>query len=138
MSIEIEKNLDAMLKEKDMRFGQVQTLLHIYEMDRRGDGVFQDVLTERMMIDKSNVSRNLAKLERMGYLTITPSAQNNRKREIQMTAFAHSEMRHYFDILVRVSNQMMQGLPQEWIETTEACLTQVMKNLKTNHEELKR
>ncbi|MDN5351862.1 MAG: MarR family transcriptional regulator, transcriptional regulator for hemolysin [Clostridiales bacterium] len=128
MSNEIEKNLDALLKEKGMRFGQVQTLLHIYEMT--GDGVvFQDVLTDKMSIDKSNVSRNLAKLESMGYITITSSEENNRKKEIEMTAFAHSQMKDYFDILVRVTDQMMSGLPQTWIETTEACLTQVMKNL---------
>lgn len=137
LSIELNKRLEGLFHEEQLRSGQIHTMLHLYEMayDSEPETPLENVklkavalehLTKRMYIDKSNVSRNLKKVEDLGYVR---REIKNQKTYIAFTASGAHMMVHLFTNMRTLAIDMVGDIAPEKIQETESILRTIMRNL---------
>lgn len=137
LSIELNKRLEGLFHEEHLRSGQIHTMLHLYEMAYDSEpgtpltnvklkAVALEQLTKRMYIDKSNVSRNLKKVEDLGYVKREIIDQ---KTHIVFTASGAHMMVHLFTNMRTLAIEMVGNIAPEKIQETENILRMIMKNL---------
>ena len=129
--------LEGLFHEEQLRSGQIHTMLHLYEMayDSEPETPLENVklkavaleqLTKRMYIDKSNVSRNLKKVEDLGYVKREMMGQ---KTYIAFTESGAHMMVHLFTNMRTLAIDMLGDIAPEKIRETEDILRTIMKNL---------
>jgi len=120
--------VNRQLAGMNMGYSQLQTLM---TMARLGDGneIDQEVLAEIMQVDKSNVSRNLSKMQREGFLEITPSETDGRKKRICMTEKGKNSIQPLVGILGGINSKMTADISEEEQKTMIKYLNRMIQNL---------
>ena len=95
---ELTQVVNNQLASMYIGYSQLQTLITIVQL---GDGseVDQETLAETMQVDKSNVSRNLSKMQKDGLLEIIQSDKDGRKKRIMLTDKAQGSIHALKEIL---------------------------------------
>lgn len=125
---ELIKVVNQQLAELNMGYTQLQTLM---TMIRLGDGneIDQEVLAEIMQVDKSNVSRNLAKMQREGFVEIFQSEKDGRKRRVCMTEKGKNSIKTLVGILNHINHQMTIDISAEEQKIIIKYLNRMIRNL---------
>lgn len=125
---ELIKVVNSKLASMNMGYSQLQTLMTIVQL---GDGneVDQEALAETMQVDKSNVSRNLSKMQQDGLLEIIQSEKDGRKKRIMLTDKAQGSIHTLKAILNEINRQMTAGLDASEQEQAMNYLSRVIQNL---------
>ena len=125
---ELIKVVNSKLAPMKTGYSQLQTLMTIVQL---GDGneLDQEILAETMQVDKSNVSRNLSKMQRDGFIEIVQSEKDGRKKRIILTGKAQDSILALKEILNGINRQMTAGLDASQQEQAIRSLTQVIQNL---------
>jgi len=120
--------VNRQLAGMNMGYSQLQTLM---TMVRLGDGneIDQEVLAEIMQVDKSNVSRNLSKMQREGFIEIIPSEKDGRKKRICMTEKGKNSIKPLVGILGAINNKMTADISEEEQKTMIKYLNRMIQNL---------
>lgn len=116
------------LADINMGYTQLQTLMTI---TRLGDGheIDQEVLAEMMQVDKSNVSRNLSKMQREGFVQILQSEKDGRKKRVCMTEKGNNSIKTLVDILNEINKNMTSEISAEEQITIMKYLNLMIHNL---------
>lgn len=125
---ELNKVVNRQLAGMNMGYSQLQTIM---TMVRLGDGneIDQEVLAETMQMDKSNVSRNLSKMQQAGLIEIIPSEKDGRKKRICMTEKGKNSIKPLVGTLGAINRQMTAGLREEEQKTMIMYLNRMIQNL---------
>ncbi|MBQ6997860.1 MAG: MarR family transcriptional regulator [Oscillospiraceae bacterium] len=91
-------------------------------------GISQDRLAQMMFINKSNVARQAAALEKGGFITRTPSPSDKRVLQLHPTDKALELMPQLEQIVTQWDEQIMAGLTQEEVQTVSAVLQKMKDN----------
>ena len=120
--------VNRQLAGMNMGYSQLQTLL---TMVRLGDGneIDQEVLAEIMQVDKSNVSRNLSKMQREGFLEIIPSEKDGRKKRVCMTQKGKDAIKPLVGILGGITSKMTAKISEDEQKAMMKYLSQMIQNL---------
>lgn len=131
LSIEMNKQIELLFKPMNLRVSQVHTLLHVYDIYyRMGEEVIAlDALNQRMYIDKSNVSRNIRKLEEEGYLIRRSHHEGSSQKVILLTEKGKAFSDILFGELQKMSDQMTTDVSPEEMKETERLLSHFMNNM---------
>lgn len=123
----INKELKA-ITEKDLRqfdigMGQLHILMLYYQdLDNK---MGQSDMVRLLGIDKGNVSRNVSKLIKKGYLI-----QDEETSQIQLTDSGKSIRIEILKVFKEINEKMLKSIPNELIESTY----EVLKSMKENME----
>jgi DNA-binding MarR family transcriptional regulator len=100
-------------------------------MFRLGDGneIDQEVLAETMQVDKSNVSRNLAKMQLEGFIEIVHSKKDGRKKRIVLTDKGNQSIKPLVHTLNGIQSKMIEGISEEEQKTVMKYLNRMIQNL---------
>jgi len=120
--------VNRQLAGMNMGYTQLQSLM---TMVRLGDGneIDQEVLAEIMQVDKSNVSRNLSKMQREGYLEIIPSQKDGRKKRICLTEKGKDTIQPLLTILGGINSHMTIDISEEEQKIMMKILNRMIQNL---------
>jgi DNA-binding MarR family transcriptional regulator len=112
----------------NMGYSQLQTLM---TMVRLGDGneIDQEVLAEMMQVDKSNVSRNLAKMQLEGFIEIVQSEKDRRKKRILLTDKGNKSIKPLVLTLSGIQSKMIAGISEEEQQSVMKYLNRMIQNL---------
>jgi DNA-binding MarR family transcriptional regulator len=112
----------------NMGYSQLQTMM---TMVRLGDGneIDQEVLAEVMQMDKSNVSRNLAKMQLEGFVEIVQSEKDGRKKRVRMTQTGKDSTKPLVEILSNINHKMTDDISEEEQKTIMKYLNRMIQNL---------
>lgn len=77
------------------------------------DGIHQSKICDRLAIDKSNVTRNVAKLEKMGYLEICQDEKDSRAKRVYLSEKAKSFRVDFERIFKNWNDIMMMNFSDE-------------------------
>ena len=87
--------------------------LHLAELYQCPDGLGQDVLSERLLIDKGTTARALAELERLGLVRRERNPDDRRGKTVHLTTKALELRERFFDTLWSVSEEMVRGFTDQ-------------------------
>jgi len=83
--------------------------LHLAEMFSHPDGLGQDALSERLLIDKGTTARALAELERRGLVLRERNPDDRRGKIVRLTGRAYAMRDEFFAALWSVSDDLSNG-----------------------------
>jgi DNA-binding MarR family transcriptional regulator len=120
--------VNRQLAGMNIGYTQLQTMM---TMVRLGDGneIDQEVLAEIMQVDKSNVSRNLSKMQREGFLEIIPSQKDGRKKRVCLTEKGKNSIKPLVEILGGINSHMTVDISEEEQKMMMKYLNRVIQNL---------
>jgi DNA-binding MarR family transcriptional regulator len=112
----------------NLGYSQLQALM---TMIRLGDGdeINQEILAEVMQMDKSNVSRNLSKMQQEGYVELVQSQKDGRKKIVRMTEKGKRSVGAIKKILGDINDKMIQDFEEEEQKAAMKYLNQIIHNL---------
>jgi DNA-binding MarR family transcriptional regulator len=125
---ELIKAVNRQLASMNMGYSQLQTLM---TMVRLGDGneIDQEVLAEIMQVDKSNVSRNLSKMQKEGFVEIIPSDKDGRKKRVCLTKKGKVSINPLVEILNNINRKMTDDISEEEQKLVMKYLNRMIQNL---------
>lgn len=129
LSKELKRSLDEKLENENIGFAQVQTLMMLKILEQEDD-LNVDRLARELNLNKSNVSRNISKLEETGFIVVECDRSDNRKKTISISKSANTEIEGFKKTLTEVSEKMLKGIDQEKVDITMECLNQAIMNLR--------
>lgn len=88
-------------------------------------GISQDQLAQRILINKSNVARQVAVLEEEGYLRREPSSQDRRVMELYPTEKALALLPQVKQILIDWEQYITEDVTAEEVETVTRVLAKM-------------
>ena len=91
-------------------------------------GISQDQLAQMMFINKSNVARQAAALEKGGFITRTPSATDKRVLELHPTQKSLDLIPQLEQIVEQWDKQIMAGLTEDEVQTAAAIIQKMKDN----------
>ena len=91
-------------------------------------GISQDQLAQMMFINKSNVARQAAALEKGGFITRTPSASDKRVLQLHPTPKAQDLLPQLEQIVLQWDERIMAGLTEEEVQTVAGILARMKDN----------
>ena len=91
-------------------------------------GISQDQLAQMMFINKSNVARQAAALEKGGFITRTPSSSDKRVLQLHPTQKALDLMPKLEQIVTEWDQQIMAGLSEDEVQTVASILQKMKEN----------
>ncbi len=91
-------------------------------------GISQDQLAQMMFINKSNVARQAAALEKSGFITRTPSPSNKRVLQLHPTQKTQELMPRLEQIVEAWDRQIMDGLTEDEVQTVAGILQKMKDN----------
>lgn len=91
-------------------------------------GISQDQLAQMMFINKSNVARQAAALEKNGFITRTPDPSDKRVLQLHPTQKAQDLMPQLEQIVTEWDKQIMAGLTEDEVQTVAAILQKMKDN----------
>lgn len=112
----------------NMGYSQLQTLMTIIQLGE-GNEVDQEALAEMMQVDKSNVSRNLSKMQREGFVEIVQSEKDGRKKKICLTEKGNNSTKILLDILNDINRKMTADIGEEEQKTIMMYMNRMIHNL---------
>ena len=116
--------------DKLKKFGIHGTMDSIILRVCRKPGISQDTLVKMVYIDKSNMARKLAKLEKDGYVTRIASEEDKRVQLVYPTEKAMSIYDEIHNILLEWNEYITEGLSQEQKQLLGDGLDKVLLNAK--------
>jgi DNA-binding MarR family transcriptional regulator len=134
LSKELKQAVEQALKEHPFNFTHVQVILMVKRLQKTGV-VTQEIVTSKLFLDKSNVSRSLKFLESGEYVTIRPLASDVRRKEIWLTEKGEQEVEHLLVIMRTISSKMTKNISKKDTEIAVRTLAQLMENLEHLKEE---
>ncbi len=91
-------------------------------------GISQDQLAQMMFINKSNVARQAAALEKGGFITRTPSTSDKRVLELYPTDKARELIPQLEQIVGQWDAQILAGLTEDEVQTVASILKKMKEN----------
>lgn len=89
--------------------GQYRFLLNLYLQD----GITQEELSNKLMVDKATTARAIKKLEEEGYVSRSVLEEDKRAYKIMITEKSLSIKKEFFEILDEWENEVMRNLSVE-------------------------
>lgn len=116
--------------EKMKKFG-LGGMHHTYILNIcKYPGVTQEQLAEIIFVNKSNVARQLAMLEKQEYIRREPDPKDGRKLLVYPTEKAHNVYPKVVEILREWNEIILEGFSTEEKEVLEKELSEMMKKAK--------
>ena len=101
----------ASLGDTDLRDSQISYLLTVCRLP----GLTQEKLAQHLGVDKSNVARQLADLEKKGYVTRTHDKEDKRLLTVQPTDRAFDLLPRMVEAVNDCQRKLTRGMsPEEW------------------------
>ncbi len=109
---------------------ELHPALHLYinYLYRHQDGVKQEEFVDRLLLDKTTVTRQLNKLERNGYIYREVSKEDGRCRLIYPTQKALDVYPEIQKLTESFEHQLFEGLTGEEIDELTRLMTKVEQN----------
>lgn len=101
---------------------------------QKHDGATQEVLTSLVGVDKAATTRAISSLEKKGYLTRRQDEKDRRQNHIYATARAMNIKTEVQDELMRLNDEIMNGISEE----EQIILYQALLKMEKNLEAIKR
>jgi Transcriptional regulators len=89
-------------------------------------------IAERLLLDKSTISRLIAKAMKKGYVTCSTDKKDKRKRFLQMTAKGEKTLQAFEPIAFKQTKEALQTLTPEEIELVYRGVALYAKGLKNS------
>ena len=105
---------------------QHRMLMYIY---RRGEAIAQKELAEHFEISAAAASGTVKKLEKGGYVRISPAEDDMRRYDIVITEKGKKVAKQSREIFDSVDRQMVDGFTDEELETFRLCLEKMKYNI---------
>ena len=112
------------LQDTDLRGCQMSYLLAVCQCP----GMTQDALAGYLGVDKSNVARQLAKLEALGYVTREADKTDRRRLFVHPTDRAFELLPRLVDAVTDCRRELTRGMSQEEKELLCELMTRMMRN----------
>lgn len=87
-------------------------------------------LAEIMGSSHQNVKQILLKLERKGFVAISPDPEDRRKQRVTLTDYCREYCARNDEVSVRVMGAMFDGIPEEQLWGTIQTIIQIEDNMK--------
>ena len=87
-------------------------------------------LAQIMGSSHQNVKQILLKLEKKGFVRITPDARDKRKQRIELTEYCGDFCEKNDEMSAGIMKRMFEGISQQQLETTIQTIIQMGENLK--------
>lgn len=120
--------VNKQLTDLNLGYSQLQTLMTLVRLGE-GEEVDQEALAVMMQVDKSNVSRNLSKMQKEGFVEMIQSDKDGRKKRIRLTAKATNSLDALKGILWGINDNMTAGFSKAELELMMLLLTRMIENL---------
>jgi DNA-binding MarR family transcriptional regulator len=118
--------LGEALKPYGLGSGQYIFLLTLF----KEDGISQDTLTERLLVDKATTARALGKLEAEGYVERVVNETDRRKIRINLTV----KGRHFEPTMKRILDEWIGGITKDLTPDEEEKLLDLLRRVERNAE----
>jgi DNA-binding MarR family transcriptional regulator len=99
----------------------------------RGESLIQNVLAQRLKLEKSTVSRLISIMERKGWITRTPSASDRRALELGLTDAGQRVAIHLAEAREAKFAQLLAALPQVQHQMIRESLRLLVEALDESH-----
>lgn len=120
-----QKYFDRALEPFKLTYGQLPVLLFIYEHE----GTTMQSIVENGQYDKGTVTKNVQKLENLGYIKIEPSKQDKRQKLLYPTKKSASVMAKIYQIRQDWWMNTIEGIDAGEILTFEEIYQKLSKNI---------
>ncbi len=107
-----QKYYDKMLQNLELTYAQLPILIQIYE----NEGISLQEIAHIGGYDKGTVTKNVQKLNSLGYITIMPNLKDKRAKELYTTALAKKHISEIYGIRWNWWHHITQDLTQEEIK----------------------
>lgn len=87
-------------------------------------------LAEIMGSSHQNVKQILLKLEKKGFVCVTPDENDKRKQRIEITDYCREFCEKNNEMSVNIMKRMFEGVPEEQLQLTIQTIVQIENNLK--------
>ena len=104
-----QKYYDQMLQSVSLTYAQLPILILIYE----NEGISQQRVATEGSYDKGTITKQVQKLEEMGYIRVQPSQKDKRAKELYTTSKARQIMSKVYAIRTSWWQHISASIPQE-------------------------
>lgn len=108
--------------------------LHLTELYQHPEGLGQDVLSERLLIDKGTTARALAQLETKGLVRRERNPDDRRGKIVHLTDRGHALRDDFFRVLWSISDDLVSGLSTAEQEQALDLLKRMAANVEAARE----
>ena len=115
---------------KDFNISPSQGLALNYLFSQKDRTVYATDLHAQFGISKSAVSSTLKGLKKKGYLQMISTPEDDRKKQITLTAKAYAIKKQMDTSFVQLQNRLCQGISPENLEKLENELTIMLQNMR--------
>lgn len=122
-----QKYYDQMLQSISLTYAQLPILILIYE----NEGISQQQIAQDGGYDKGTITKQVQKLEEMGYIRVQPSKKDKRAKELYTTAKARGIMSKVYAIRTSWWRHISSSIPKEDM----AAFSSFYKNMATSAKE---
>jgi DNA-binding MarR family transcriptional regulator len=130
----LKQETDSALAAKYL--GQGQLMLFMFLLRYTGGGqCHQEQIAKAMGLNKANVSRNVAKLEQKGLVTVTAHPGKSRRRQVGLAAQALTLKDELASQLQAIHSRMVDGIDEQHLAITASVLRQMLTNLEKTEEQ---
>ena len=113
---------DSFLKPSGLKVTQYSMLANI----ARNQGIAVTELADLLLMDQTTVTRNLKVLEKAGYIAQTPSARDQRIRQVTLTAEGRDKLDQTRIYWVRAQRQMELDMGAEGVKSLLGSLAKII------------
>lgn len=115
---------DRALCDTDLRGSQLSYLLAVCQRP----GMTQDALADYLFVDKSNVARQLSRLEALGYVERTRDEADHRRLFVHPTDRAFECLPRLVDAVTDCQRELMRGMSEEERELLCELMARMNRN----------
>ncbi len=115
--------MKEVLKNTDISFSESIVLMNISERK-----VTQDLISRNLRIDKAAIARSVKALEQKGYLTTRKNAEDQRNKNLILTAQGESLQKQIAKANQKRIEALKKGVPDDEWEIFHRVLTQLCDN----------
>jgi DNA-binding MarR family transcriptional regulator len=112
------------LRDTDLRSAQLPYLMAVCQHP----GMTQEALAGYLGVDKSNVARQIAQLETLGYVERQPDDADRRRLFVHPTDRAFDVLPHLVDTVSDCQRELTRGMSQEEKELLCELMTRMTRN----------
>jgi DNA-binding MarR family transcriptional regulator len=112
------------LRDTDLRASQLSYLMAVCEHP----GMAQEALADYLGVDRSNVTRQIAQLEALGYVQRQVDATDRRRLFVHPTDRAFDVLPHLVDTVSDCQRELTRGMSQEEKELLCELMTRMTRN----------
>ena len=122
-----QKYFDKKLQDYHLTYAQLPVLIMVYEKE----GISLQEIALQGVYDKGTITKNVQKLESLGFIEVLPSKKDKRSKELYTTTQAKSMMVDIYNLRMGWWKHLNSNIPSELIDRFSDLFLSITENAKS-------